>query len=171
MAIAPLIEALQDKNKYVRGNSASCLKEISKAVRKIPEAVEPLIRCLHDSEAHVIFCAILALSEFGDQRARDPLWSVVCTHDSLLPTGDEIFPVNLRYIAARTLQELGDVRVTPSLFALMGERTKCSYIVNTPYFHKTNPEAVEENRAKAEALDITINLMLLNALELEDSHN
>jgi len=67
-AVEPLLKALKDKNRYIRGYAAWALGRI-----KDKRAVEPLIKALKDRSECVRRNAAYALGEIKDKRAVEPL--------------------------------------------------------------------------------------------------
>jgi len=67
-ALAPLIEALQDKNNSLRGNAAEALGEIGDS-----RAVPCLIEALGDKDDYPVRCAVEALGKLGDETAVEHL--------------------------------------------------------------------------------------------------
>lgn len=115
LAIPDLIAALTHKQKYVRGNAASCL-----GILGAQEAIPALIERLGDSEAFVIFQAAHALSRFeGSAEARDALWALWNRAEDTLPHGDNFAPYSLRRFALQLLAGLGDERVLDPLLDMI----------------------------------------------------
>ena len=86
-AVLPLIDALNDEDKDVRGNVARALGRIGGA-----RAVEPLIALVADPSPEVRYLVVLSLWRIGDQRAIEPLIPLLHDVDSLV-----------RYYAAQAL--------------------------------------------------------------------
>lgn len=77
-AVAPLIQALRDKDSWIRNGAARALAEIRDA-----RAVEPLIRALEDEDDNVQTEAAYALGRIGDARAVAPLINVFRRHETV----------------------------------------------------------------------------------------
>ena len=98
-AVLPLIEALKDKNEYVRGKVAKALGGIGDK-----RALEPLIECLKDKNSYVRGRSAKALGGIGDKRAIEPL--IECLKDKSLYVQEK---------AARALGQLKDKRAIEPL--------------------------------------------------------
>ncbi len=77
-AVAYLVEALQDEDRFVRGEAERALSRIGVSVHDLWEtlavrAVEPLVAALQDGNWSVRMAAALALSKINDRRAVKPL--------------------------------------------------------------------------------------------------
>lgn len=113
-AIPDLIAALTHKQKYVRGNSVSCL-----GILGAQEAIPALVERLQDGEAFVIFQATNALSRLGGPQACDALWALWNRAEDTLPHGDHFAPYSLRRFALQSLTDLGDTRVLDPLLDML----------------------------------------------------
>jgi HEAT repeat protein len=103
-AVDPLIDALKDRNLYLRKGAALALGQI-----KDPRAVDPLIAVLEDESSSVRRNAAQALGEIGDPLAVDPLLNVF--------QDDEDSQV--RQKAAEALGKIDDVRAVEPLIAAL----------------------------------------------------
>lgn len=89
-AAMPLIEALRDRDPYVRSGAAWILGNI-----KDSGTIEPLIEALKDEDENVRWLAVTALGDIGDERAIDPI--------SMVPTNDDEF---LKEMVAQALEKI-----------------------------------------------------------------
>ncbi len=120
-AVEPLVVALEDQDWRVRLRATEAL-----CVVKSPTAVEPLVGLLQrDPDTAVRQEAARALGQIGDESAVDALLGVV-----------EEPRLQVRVIEA--LGRIGDRRVLPLLFRLIGELKTSDYEDRTP--------ACEDNR-------------------------
>ena len=76
VAVAPLLAALRDEDRFVRSSAAEALGEIGDV-----RAVEPLVAALKDKESLVRASAAKALGEIGDVRAVEPLVAAALSPD------------------------------------------------------------------------------------------
>lgn len=86
----PLIEALRDRDPYVRSGAAWILGNIKDA-----NTVAPLIEALKDEDENVKWLAVTALGDIGDDRDIDPI--------NMVPTNDDEF---LKEMVAEALQKI-----------------------------------------------------------------
>ena len=86
----PFIEALKDKDAYVRSGAAWILGNVKDA-----STVDPLIEALKDEDENVRWLAVTALGDIGDERAINPM--------SMVPTNDDEF---LNEMVAEALQKI-----------------------------------------------------------------
>ena len=94
-AVEPLINALKDKNTFLRWQTALVLGNI-----KDTRAVDALIEALQDPVEIVRRTAAGALGMIGDQRAIEPLLKVLANEK---PTGK----YDVHYEATKALEKLG----------------------------------------------------------------
>ncbi len=91
-AVAPLIEALEHKSKYVRSGAAQVLGNL-----KDPRAVMPLIALLEDQAAAVRHDAAESLGRLRDERAVNPLKSTLSDSDQVVRVAVEAALLKLGY--------------------------------------------------------------------------
>lgn len=91
-SIQPFIEALKDKDAYVRSGAAWILGNI-----KDVNTVDPLIEALKDEDENVRWLVVTALGYIGDER--------VISHIKMVPTDDDEF---LKEMVAEALQKIKD---------------------------------------------------------------
>lgn len=99
LAVAPLVELLNNQNASVRAEAATALGNIGNL-----DAVEPLIAALNDPISNVVTVAGSALGAIKDMRAINPLIDVLHRHGA-----DEIVS------AALALGEIGSPKAQESL--------------------------------------------------------
>ena len=120
-AVKPLVAALEDQDWRIRLRATEAL-----CVLKSPTAVKPLVEILqHDRDTAVRQEAARALGQIGDSAAVDALLGVV----------EE---PRLQVHVIEALGRIGDRRVLPLLFRLIGELKTSDYEDRTP--------ACEDNR-------------------------
>lgn len=94
-AVDHLINALNDKEKFMRWQAALCLGRIGDQ-----RAVEPLIAALEDEDSVVRKCAAGVLGNLGDQRAVKPLITA-------LENNKKIGGFDVHYEVTEALKKLG----------------------------------------------------------------
>jgi HEAT repeat protein len=105
-AVSPLLELMNDENKYVRIQSCKSLGMIGDK-----RAVQPLIAKLDNSKETERMAAIIALGDIGDKRAVEPLIKILNIEDADSRT------------AAKALAKIGDKRaIEPLKIAMEKER-------------------------------------------------
>lgn len=143
--VGPLIQALSNESRWVKGGAADALGQIrdpravepllyvlstdtdrwvraeaAKALGKIgdPRAVEPLIHIL-PTDAHVGSSVAIALAEIGDKRAVEPLIRILDDTDRIEIATDKDTNRSFWASAAQALGYIGDLRaVDPLIHAL-----------------------------------------------------
>ncbi|KUG20526.1 hypothetical protein ASZ90_009749 [hydrocarbon metagenome] len=103
-AIEPLIEALRDPEKEVRGRAAIALAAIGSP------AIPPLIAALKDSDWRVRYRAAEALGSIGDRAAFEPLMAALSDEKD-----------HVRYMAAKGLGSLREERAMDALIAAQND--------------------------------------------------
>jgi HEAT repeat protein len=104
IAAAPaLIAALKDKNRYVRGGAAVFLGKL-----KLPEAIDPLINCINDSDPYVLMAICGALGAYDDTRMIEPLLVVADRDPATISTEKtyEVGELNARHAQQSALNNL-----------------------------------------------------------------
>ena len=102
-AALTLIFTLKDKNRYVRGGAAVFLGKL-----RLPEAVEPLIACINDSDPYVLIAICGALGAYDDARMIAPLLAVADRDPATITTEQtyEVGTLNARHAQQSALNNL-----------------------------------------------------------------
>lgn len=105
-AVPPLLESMNDENKYIRIQSCKSLGMIGDK-----RAVQPLIAKIDNSKKTERMAAIIALGDIGDRRAVEPLIEILSVEDAH------------SLVAAGSLAKIGDKRaIEPLKIAMEEER-------------------------------------------------
>lgn len=96
--VEPFLEALKDKDAYVRSGAAWIIGNIKDA-----STMEPLIEALKDEDKDVRWLAVVALGDIGDERAISPITMIPTVNDEFLK---EIVSEALEKIKNRCMREM-----------------------------------------------------------------
>jgi len=148
--IQVLVEALKDKDSFVRRSAAYALGEL-----KDPRAVEPLIEALKDENRRVRAETAEALGKLKDPRAVEPLIEALKDKDSVV-----------RGIAAEALGKLKDPRaVEPLIGALKDEDWYVRKSAAEALGELRDPRAVEPLIKALKDKDRNVRASAANALQ------
>ncbi len=134
--IKQLIEALFDKDAWVRGNASDALGKI-----RAESAIEPLIACLNDKEKVVRYSAAEALGSISNKKAVEPLIKLLSDEDWSIRTN-----------AVVALGELGDPKALSTLKKMLSDSQKDVQVVAKNAIRQiTNDDSDDEEiQSKAE---------------------
>ena len=113
--LAALLQAVDDPNPYLRGDTIKALGEIGDVA-----AVPALIRRLEDENFNNQEYAAAALARLGDHRATQPLVMLLRSAGA---------KQQARRAAAEALRELGDLRSVPNLILALEDRDRQSRLL------------------------------------------